>query len=149
MINYSNNGNFVHQNMASSTNQQNTSYPSGSKSPTGDATSTTCELSANFNNSVYLSDNKPFVRTKNDYVNNNSINDTFLMQKDTENVKRFSVNNLLQLANYGAGDRNSLGESMCSMLLCFSRNLEIPFQFFGFNFPFLPLGNQENTIFRV
>lgn len=40
--------------------------------------------------------------------NNNSntnslLNDSYLMQKNTENVKRFSVNNLLQLANCGGG----------------------------------------------
>lgn len=118
MINYSNNGNFVQHSMASVANQQNINYPvqappASKTPPSSSTTTTTCELSTNFNNSVYLTDNKPFLRNKSDFVNNNSINsinDTFLMQKDTENVKRFSVNNLLQLANYSAGERNNLGK---------------------------------------
>lgn len=36
-------------------------------------------------------------------INNNNVSGNYLVQKGSENVKRFSVNNLLQLASCNAG----------------------------------------------
>lgn len=46
-------------------------------------------------------------------LNNNSVSGTggnYLVQKGSENVKRFSVNNLLQLASCNGGGGNSRGQ---------------------------------------
>jgi hypothetical protein len=126
MINYPNNSDYAH---SMATNQPNVNYavqPATASPACQDnkaSATTICELSNNFNNAIYLTNNKSFGRNKSEFVNNNNsingINESFLMHKDTENVKRFSVNNLLQLANYSAGERNNLGKIFRNLTFLF------------------------------